>query len=103
MRHLEKEWFLESTSFFIGGYTLFCAVILQHLIDQFLKRSHIIRAVKIAKDEYFALQQQLTEFIGTMSSPADTDHLILSLDGTKSWLRKWYTEDRLKEHFLFYK
>ena len=56
-----------------------------------------------AQDEYFDLQQQLTEFIGTMSFPSDTDNLIALLDGTKLWLQNWYTEDRLKEHFLFYK
>ena len=72
------------------------------LIASFLLK-HVSHMHQKVQDEYFDLQQQLTEFIGTMSSPADTDDLISSLDGTKSWLRKWYTKDRLKEHFLFYK
>ena len=33
----------------------------------------------------------------------DNTYEQLLLDGTKSWLQNWYTEDRLKEHFLFYK
>ena len=72
------------------------------LIASFLLKhaSHMHQKVQ---DEYFDLQQQLTEFIGTMSFPPDTDNLIALLDGTKSWLQNWYTEDRLKEHFLFYK
>ena len=72
------------------------------LIASFLLKhaSHMHQRVQ---DEYFNLQQQLTKFIGTMSFPFDTDHLITLLDSTKLWLQKWYTEDRLKEHFLFYK
>ena len=51
--------------------------------------------------DYGLLKSQLVQFTATLSHPANVDHLIDALDGTRIWLRGWYSAERLKKHFRF--
>ena len=51
--------------------------------------------------DYSLLKSQLVQFTATLSYPVDVDHLIDALDGTRIWLRRWYSTERLKKHFRF--
>lgn len=51
--------------------------------------------------DYSLLKSQLVQFTATLSHPANVDHLIDALDGTRIWLRRWYSTERLKKHFRF--
>ena len=51
--------------------------------------------------DYSLLKSQLVQFTATLSYPVDVDHLINALDGTRIWLRRWYSTERLKKHFRF--
>ena len=51
--------------------------------------------------DYSLLKSQLVQFAATLSHPVNVDHLIDALDGTRIWLRRWYSTERLKKHFRF--
>lgn len=51
--------------------------------------------------DYSLLKSQLIQFTATLSHPVNVDHLIDALDGTRLWLRGWYSTERLKKHFRF--
>ncbi len=51
--------------------------------------------------DYSLLKSQLVQFTATLSYPVNVDHLIDALDGTRIWLRGWYSTERLKKHFRF--
>ena len=51
--------------------------------------------------DYSLLKSQLVQFTATLSHPVNVDHLIDALDGTRIWLRRWYSTERLKKHFRF--
>lgn len=51
--------------------------------------------------DYSLLKSHLVQFTATLSYPVDVDHLINALDGTRIWLRRWYSTERLKKHFRF--
>lgn len=51
--------------------------------------------------DYSLLKSQLVQFTATLSHPVNVDHLIDALDGTRLWLRGWYSTERLKKHFRF--
>lgn len=51
--------------------------------------------------DYGLLKSQLVQFTATLSHPANVDHLIDALDGTRIWLRRWYSTEKLKKHFRF--
>ena len=51
--------------------------------------------------DYSLLKSQLVQFTATLSHPVNVDQLIAASDGTRIWLRRWYSTERLKKHFRF--
>lgn len=49
---------------------------------------------------YMILRNQLIQFKASLSTPANTDHLIDLLDGVRLWLRKYYELSKIEKQFL---
>ena len=69
-------------------------------IDSFRLNYAAAMSDEVSSD-YGLLKSQLVQFTATLSHPANVDHLIDALDGTRIWLRGWYSAERLKKHFRF--
>lgn len=71
------------------------------LIDSLLLQNADIMGPEI-QEGYNKLKYQLVQFIGSLSAPTDTENLIDVLDGSRQWLKNYYTKEQLKSQFLFY-
>ena len=69
-------------------------------IDSFRLNYAAAMSDEVSSD-YSLLKSQLVQFAATLSHPVNVDHLIDALDGTRIWLRRWYSTERLKKHFRF--
>ena len=69
-------------------------------IDSFRLNYAAAMSDEVSSD-YSLLKSQLVQFTATLSHPVNVDHLIDALDGTRIWLRRWYSTERLKKHFRF--
>lgn len=69
-------------------------------IDSFRLNYAAAMSDEVSSD-YSLLKSQLVQFTATLSHPVNVDHLIDALDGTRIWLRGWYSAERLKKHFRF--
>lgn len=71
------------------------------LIDSLLLQNADIMGPEI-QEGYTRLKHQLVQFIGSLAAPVNTDNLIDILDGSRQWLKNYYTKEQLKSQFLFY-
>jgi len=54
------------------------------------------------REFYQVLKEQLVRFISDLENPLSTEHLIILLDGTKDWLRNYFSEEKLKNSMFIY-
>ena len=72
----------------------------QQSAEKFINQFNLAMSDEVSSD-YSLLKSQLVQFTATLSHPVNVDHLIDALDGTRIWLRRWYSTERLKKHFRF--